>query len=179
MILFEVLYLALPAFAANMAPVIATRLDVLPFLAKPIDGGYLLNGKPLLGKNKMWRGVVAAIVASLIVVLIQYFIQAPVTHVTVVYESIWLALTYGIWVGILVMVGDALGSVIKRQCGFTSGQPLIPLDQIDYIVLFIVGTIPFLAWTPLSASVLIGVTFFLNLAANAAAYAIGIKKTYW
>ncbi|MBF05451.1 hypothetical protein CL644_01975 [bacterium] len=179
MILLEVLYIALPAFAANMAPVIATRLDIWTFLAKPIDDGYILNGKPLLGKNKMWRGVAAAVMASLIVVLIQYFIQAPVTHITIVYERMWVTIVYGIMVGILVMTGDALGSVIKRQFGFESGKPLIPLDQIDYIVFFIVGTIPFVAWTLLSASVLIGVTFFLNSIVNAVAYVIGIKKTYW
>lgn len=180
MILLEVLYLALPAFAANMAPVIATRLNILPALARPIDGGLLLRGKPILGKNKMWRGVVAAIVASVSVVFVQYILAVPLNiDTTFVYESLWTVIFYGVVVGLLVMLGDALGSVIKRQCEFESGQPCIPLDQIDYIVLFIIGTLPVIAWTALSASVLIGITFFLNLAANASAYVIGIKKTYW
>lgn len=179
MILLEVLYLALPAFAANMAPVLATRLNIAPFLAKPIDGGLLLRGKPILGKNKMWRGVVAAVVAAVFVTVIQYAIAIPLLINTFVYESVGVAVLYGVIVGILTMVGDACGSVLKRQCNFESGQPLLPVDQIDYIVLFVVGTLPFISWTFVSAGLLIGATFFLNLVANALAYVTGIKNTYW
>jgi len=179
MIILELLYLALPAFVANMAPVVAARFNILSLLNKPIDGGRLLNGKPLLGKNKTWRGVFAGVLGAVVTVLVQYFNQIPLSIHTSAYDSLVGAVVYGIIVGLLVICGDALGSVIKRQSGVASGEPSIPLDQIDYIVVFIIGTLPFTVWGIVPAIVLITVTFFLNLGANFIAYVIGIKKTYW
>ncbi len=179
MIILELLYLALPAFVANMAPVFAAKFNILPFLDEPIDGGRLLNEKPLLGTNKTWRGVFAAIFAALITVLIQYYDTFSLTILTSAYDSLLGVIMYGTIVGILVILGDALGSVIKRQLGVESGEPSIPLDQIDYIVVFIIGTLPFTVWGIVPATILIVTTFFLNLGVNALAYVIGIKKTYW
>ena len=103
MILFEVLYLALPAFVANMAPVVATRLNILPALAVPIDSGVLLRGKPLLGKNKMWRGVIVAVGSAIVVAVAQYFSALPLSIAFVPYESLYVTIGYGVVVGVLVM----------------------------------------------------------------------------
>ena len=174
-----ILYVALPAFVANMAPVVAARLHILPHLATPIDAGRLWRGKPLLGAHKTWRGVVAAVAGAIGVTLLQYSVLPPIYIAPGAYATLLAAALFGAWVGVLVMAGDALGSVIKRQLGYGSGAPLVPLDQIDYIVLFIVGTLPFVHWTFTSAAVLIVVTCVLNLTVNALAYVTGIKSTYW
>jgi CDP-2,3-bis-(O-geranylgeranyl)-sn-glycerol synthase len=174
-----VLYVALPAFVANMAPVLATRLGILQSLATPIDRGRMWRGNPLLGKNKTWRGILAAVIGSVAVTILQYVAFPPTYAASLVYESVGAAIIFGIWVAVLVLVGDALGSVIKRQLGYESGTPCIPLDQIDYIIVFIVGTTPFIHWTAIGAVTLVGVTFFLNLGTNALAYVTRIKNTYW
>lgn len=179
MILFELLYLALPAFVANMMPVIATRYNIAPFLNRPVDGGVMYRGKPLLGINKTWRGVFAAVCGSTLTVIIQYFEKLPLNIITVAYESLFVAILYGICVGLLVILGDALGSFIKRQFSLRSGSPSIPLDQIDYIVVFIIGTLPFTTWGMIPSITLIVMTFFLNIGTNLGAYVLGIKKTYW
>ncbi len=178
--LVEVLYLALPAFAANMMPVVAARLKLLSALDRPIDANLSLRGKPLLGRNKTWRGVAAAVIGGVAVSYIQYLFAMPLETVsTTAFASLPVALFYGCIAGILVMVGDALGSIMKRQLGIASGAPCIPLDQIDYIVVFILGTAFFISWSIPAAALLIVTTFFLNLVANALAYGIGIKNTYW
>ena len=52
------LYLAIPAYIANMMPIVAARYKWLPFLDAPIDGGATLRGKRVFGANKTWRGLV-------------------------------------------------------------------------------------------------------------------------
>lgn len=178
--LLEVLYLALPAFVANMMPVVAARFNLVPFLDRPIDAHASLRGKPLLGRNKTWRGVVAAVVGGVAIAVVQYVCALPLhTVTTTAFDSLAIAIGYGMFVGILVMFGDALGSIVKRQLNIQSGAPCIPLDQVDYIVIFILGTLFVTSWSVPSSAVLIGATFFLNLGANAFAYVIGIKNTYW
>lgn len=179
MFILELLYLTLPAFVANMMPVFAARLAVLPSLAKPMDAGRTWRGKRILGENKTWRGTIAAVFGSTVVVLVQFYEGFPLTIETVVYDSVALAIAFGVLVGLLVIVGDGIGSFIKRQFNFKSGQPCIPLDQIDYIVVFIIGTLPFISWTVEGAVALVLVTFFLNLGTNALGYVAGIKNTYW
>ena len=174
-----ILYLALPAFVANMMPVVAARMKFLPQLAIPVDRGQMVRGVRLLGDNKTWRGVLAAVVGAVLVVLIQYGITVLVVDIAVTLAHITFIVGYGAYVGLLVMVGDALGSIIKRQFKYPSGAPCIPLDQIDYIVVFIVGTLVFIPWTFTTAGVLILITFFLNLVTNATAYVLGIKNTCW
>lgn len=178
MILFELLYIALPAFIANMMPVFAARFDIA-FLHTPVDGGQSIRGVRILGDHKTWRGIIAAVFGAALVVVIQYFEPMTLSIGGYKPDTVLLAVVYGAYIGLLVMVGDMLGSFIKRQLGFASGKPCIPLDQIDYIVVFIVGTLPFIAWTPLTAGALVLLTFFLNLGSNALAYVTGVKNTYW
>ncbi|MAZ67419.1 hypothetical protein CL652_01460 [bacterium] len=179
MIVFELLYLALPAFVANMMPVFARRLRILSSLAVPMDGGRTLRGKRILGGSKTWRGLIVAVFGSVAVVIAQFYVSVPLTIETAVYDSLPVAVAYGVFVGVLVVTGDSVGSFIKRQCSIESGKPCIPLDQVDYITLFVIGTLPLIAWGVVTAVALILITFFLNLGANALAYATGIKNTYW
>lgn len=174
-----ILYIALPAFVANGMPVIASRLRMLSVLATPIDHGALWRGKPLLGKNKTWRGLIVAMGGAGFVAVLQFLVLPPVYVTSYAYENIVFAFLFGLFVGLLVIVGDALGSVIKRQLGIESGAPCIPLDQIDYMLVFIVGTLMFIHWTLEAVLLLLCITFFLNLAVNALAYVTGIKNTVW
>lgn len=178
MILFELIYVALPAFVANMMPVFAARFNIA-FLHTPVDGGRVVRGIRILGDHKTWRGFVAAILGSVLVVMVQYFEPVPISFSVYEPSTLVWAIFYGAYIGLLVMVGDMLGSFIKRQFGFASGKPCIPLDQIDYITVFILGTLPFIAWTLPLAAVLVLFTFFLNLGTNALAYVTGVKNTYW
>lgn len=179
MFVFEVLYVALPAFVANMMPPVAARLGWLPVLAKPVDGGRTWRSKPLLGRNKTWRGVVFGIIGALFVVLAQHLLALPLSFDVVPLTALWSTVLYGVYVGVVVMVGDMLGSVIKRQCGKASGEPMVPLDQLDSTVLFIVATLPLISWSLLGAGIILSCAFLLTLITNRIAYDLGIKTTYW
>ncbi len=70
----QVLWLFVPAYLANMSPVLAQGW--FPRLATPIDGGRSFRGKRLLGDHKTWRGLVAGIVVGLAAYELQRLLHA-------------------------------------------------------------------------------------------------------
>ncbi|MGA3115863.1 MAG: CDP-archaeol synthase [Syntrophobacteraceae bacterium] len=101
-----------------------------PFLAQifeskwsfPIDGGYLFpDGRPLFGRHKTVRGVLAGIITG---GLIGAALGFP----------LWL----GLGTGLLSMLGDLLSSFLKRRISFTSGDAVPGLDQVPE------GLLPFI-----------------------------------
>jgi len=64
----------LPAYLANMAPIFAQRAGILKFLSKPVDGGRKINGEPVFGENKTWRGFAVGIIVAIFMIWIQYFL---------------------------------------------------------------------------------------------------------
>ena len=175
----EVLYISLPAFAANMAPVVAARVNLWKSIALPIDANRTLRGRPLLGKNKTWRGLLTAILAGSCVSGIQYIFSATLALPAVLAHSLVLTLLWGAYVGLLCMMGDMIGSALKRAVGIDSGRPFVPIDQIDYVFAFLIGTSYLIGWSLSSGLFLLTFAFFANLIANVLAYALGIKSTYW
>lgn len=100
-------------FAANGGPIITERL-----LGKhcpwPVDGGArFIDGRPLLGPSKTWRGLVGAIVCAALAAGLFGF--SPAT---------------GMLVGAGAMLGDLLSSFIKRRLGIDSSGMALVLDQV-------------------------------------------------
>lgn len=103
---------------ANGAPILAHRL-LGPRWAWPVDGGSrFLDGRPLLGRGKTWRGVCAATLATAA--------AAPVFGI---------AAHLGAALGATAMVGDALASFVKRRLGLESGAQCRGLDQVPEALL--------------------------------------------
>jgi CDP-2,3-bis-(O-geranylgeranyl)-sn-glycerol synthase len=175
----DILYLTLPAFVANASPVIVNRLKIWQSLAVPIDGGKTWNGKLILGKNKTWRGIVIAVMAASLTALMLYSLDLPLFKSASLLNSPLYSLGYGALVGLLCMLGDITGSFIKRYIGVQSGHPFIPLDQIDYMIAYVLGTFFILSWDAGEVIFLLTFAFFINLVTNLVAYKLGIKSTYW
>ena len=129
--LLNVFNFFLPAYIANMAPVIAKKLN-LP-LDTPIN-------KNKLGKNKTYRGLVSGYLACLFFIYTQkefLFLQSNLINYN--QENIFI-LSFLMTLGALG--GDALKSFLKKK-GIKSGQPWFPFDQIDLILGAIACTLPF------------------------------------
>jgi hypothetical protein len=98
---------------ANGSPIIA-RMIMGDQGNAPLDGGRrLADGKPLLGPSKTLRGVLAALLATMILAA---------------------AFGYGWRIGLIIsamaMLGDAFSSFIKRRLGMPSGSMAIGLDHV-------------------------------------------------
>ena len=104
--------------AANGAPVVA-RLVLGQRLASPLDGGRcFIDGRPLIGPAKSWRGVIAAVVVTSLFALLLHY-------------GWWL----GALLGLLAMVGDLIASFIKRRLAIPSHGRAMGLDQLPEALL--------------------------------------------
>ena len=110
-LLAEALLLVL---VANSAPILIRQISWLDKFSYPVDGNAkFFDGRRLLGTSKTWRGVVAAILATM---LCSALLQAG-----------WFT---GAAVGFLAMFGDSLSSFIKRRLAMPPSHMAIGIDQI-------------------------------------------------
>src|SRR5581483_717337 len=98
---------------ANASPLIVARLLGSRW-NWPCDGGLrFIDGRPLLGRSKTIRGVIAAVVATAVV--------APV---------VGLSFGLGALIGAAAMLGDLLSSFTKRRLGIAPSGRATGIDQI-------------------------------------------------
>jgi CDP-diglyceride synthetase len=113
--LFRVLMLLV---VANGAPVMADRLWGRRY-AKPIDAGLELpDGKPLFGKAKTWRGMLASVAAT------------SAASGLIGWE--WAT---GAVFALYVMIGDLISSFIKRRLKLKESSRARGLDTLPESVL--------------------------------------------
>jgi len=98
---------------ANGAPVIAERVLGKRW-SQPLDGGRVWrDGRPVLGGSKTNRGVICAVVATMLV--------AP---------AIGVSWTVGLAVAAAAMAGDLFSSFVKRRLGLSASERATGLDQV-------------------------------------------------
>ena len=175
--LIAVLWFFLPAYLANMSPVLVQgRFERL---AAPIDGGRTFRGRRILGDHKTWRGIVAGVVVGIAAAGLQRLVHetgwfASVTLVD--YEALWLPL--GLLQGLGTGVGDAVKSFFKRQIGIAPGRSWIGFDQLD----FMVGAYAFVCLVyvpPLLATLLaLPIVFVGSIGVTASGYGLGLKESW-
>ncbi|RLF09570.1 MAG: CDP-2,3-bis-(O-geranylgeranyl)-sn-glycerol synthase [Thermoprotei archaeon] len=145
-----------PAYVANAAPLAFSPL----FKAKhPVDFGLTMpDGSRLLGEAKSWEGLAVGMALGSMTGAV---LAAPLRG---------LVLSTG------AMLGDLVGSFIKRRLKLAPGQPLPVLDQLD----FLAGSLALAALFGYTVglaelSALLLLTPPIHLATNTAAYALGLK----
>ncbi len=101
-------------FCANGAPVIARSCCRNTMLARPIDAHKLfIDGKPLLGPSKTWRGLLASLL-----------ITAPCAVL------VGFDLLDGLIIASLAMLGDLTSSFIKRRLNISASDMALGIDQV-------------------------------------------------
>jgi len=156
----------------------------------PIDGGRVgSNGQRLLGAGKTWRGLLAGIVAALLVGCLQ-LLALGATQAPLLSDFGFASVGLG-FMGILLllgvgsMAGDVLKSYIKRRLGRPRGAPLPLADQLDFLLgawlllalgapWFLVGVI---GWQ--HAVMLLLFTPGLHRLTNILGYLLGRKQEPW
>lgn len=173
----KAIYLMLPAYAANMAPVLFRKR--LGFLAFPLDFGLEFMGKPLLGPHKTFRGLAAGVAFAVAVAFAQriFELSGLLESLAVLEYSGWLYI--GLLMGFGAILGDSMKSFAKRRAGISPGRPWMPFDQLD----FAFGSLLFLiAYRWVGVPVFIAAlasSLVLHVLVNHAAFYIGVRREKW
>ncbi len=180
MFILEYLWFFLPAGIANMMPVFMRQY--FKFLDIPVDGGMIFRGKPLLGRNKTWRGIIFGTLTSILIVLIQTVLYNNFENfrkISIVPYSGHNFFLLGFLMGFGALSGDLIKSFFKRRVNVVPGKRFFPFDQVDFVLGFLVLTS--IVFRP-SWQVYIFLILFvpaLHVLTNHIGYYLGIQKTKW
>jgi CDP-2,3-bis-(O-geranylgeranyl)-sn-glycerol synthase len=150
----------------------------------PIDRGICWGKSRLLGDGKTYEGLIMGISCGIIVGIVQNLFASeyvdlpsfgtfPFSFVTLV------SLSAG------AMLGDLLGSFIKRRVGLKRGAPFPLVDQLDFVagawlLLFLFARAWFIESFSLNIIIaVIVITPLLHLLANFLGFKIGKKQVPW
>ena len=152
----------LPAYCANATPVIAGG-------GLPMDfGRKFLDGKPVFGKNKTFRGFLVGLFVGTCVGLS----ESAVFNYSIV---------FGLLLSLGALFGDLAGAFVKRRLGISPGNLLPIVDQVDFVAGALVFSLllssPTLSWE-LALTVLL-ITPPIHLLTNFTAYKLGLKRNPW
>lgn len=161
-LVIEALLFIFPAYCANAIPVITGG-------GLPIDlGKKFLDGKPIFGKNKTFRGFFSGLALGLTVGFIESLIFKY--HIL-----------FGLLLSLGALFGDLAGAFVKRRLGIAPGDLLPVLDQIDFIIGAILFSIPIPFQVPFLELVIAVITLTppIHLLTNFVAYKLGLKSNPW
>ncbi len=191
------LWLFLPAYAANMAPVFVAK--IVPAWSAPMDGGRLAaDGRRVLGPGKTWRGLVGGAVVGGLMAILLSFLAVPTPFVRdgddfgrLAGASLSNTFLFGAVLGTMALVGDAVKSYFKRRRAIERGAVWFPFDQLDFVVFGLAGVFLF-AWLMPTGWVaqaylsdwvvlftLVVLTPLLHLLVNRVGYWMGLKDVPW
>jgi CDP-2,3-bis-(O-geranylgeranyl)-sn-glycerol synthase len=158
---FSALYIILPTYCANAAPVIFGS-------GRPIDlGRKFMDGERVLGEHKTFKGLFSGLIVGAIVgVLCSYVFSKNL-------------LTVAIPASLGALLGDMAGAFVKRRLKIQPGGALPVVDQLDFVVGAIILVSLFSAISLPVVLILLLVTPPIHLLTNVGAYALGLKEHYW
>jgi CDP-2,3-bis-(O-geranylgeranyl)-sn-glycerol synthase len=130
----------MPAYFANGSPVLVGG-------GRPIDGGRCWrDGRRIFGDGKTIRGFFGGVIIGTAIGFFQYIVEA--------WDGVILRaflLSFG------ALLGDLIGSFIKRRLNIERGQPALGMDQLGFMV---AGVILIFLTLPLTLG---SMNFILNL----------------
>ena len=140
-------YLCLPLLGGALFHGACMKYGWLAFLARPIDAGRTLRGRPIFGHSKTWRGPIAVAAGASVV----FEMQQHWLHGLAALDSLELVDYAGLpgwWFGALsgaaAELSELPNSLVKRQLGIEPGGTARGLrgvvffvwDQIDVLLGF-------------------------------------------
>lgn len=166
--ILKCIYFMLPAYFANMAPVIVKKS--FKRLAVPIN-------TKIFGKNKTYRGLIFGILFAIIIAFFQYLLYPSLKSLSFLDYSNWLEI--GFLMGSGAVFGDMIESLVKRRLSYKPGQPFVPFDQLDFVfgALLLISLI-FIPTIKMIITIIIA-SFVLHILINHSAYYLKIRNEKW
>jgi hypothetical protein len=181
-------YLCLPLLGGAVVHGVCMKYGWLGFLARPIDGGRTLRGRPLFGHSKTWRGPIAVAAGASAVFGLQRHLLHELPGLASL-ELVDYAGLPGCWFGALAgAVGEFSelpNSFVKRQLGIEPGGTARGLpgvvfylwDQLDILLGFGLVFACVVAPTPLRVAAAVLVVGGIHPLLTVAGYLLGMRPT--
>lgn len=157
----ELLAFILPTYVANASPVLTGGGAPLDF------GRRFLDGRPILGPHKTFRGFIGGLAAG----------WAASTMISALFGWRWLTLGFLASGGSLI--GDLIGAFIKRRMGLKAGASAPLLDQLDFVVGALLLVYPIYELTTATVLLSLILTPPIHLTTNWIAFKLNLKEVPW
>ncbi len=156
----------IPPMIANASPLLVKGVHRIDF------SHVFIDGKPLFGSNKTWEGFFIGVFMGYIASLSIALFSGELFYILV-----------GTGASISALLGDLLGSFIKRRLGIGSGDPFPIVDQLDFALVsslyycLLGDELFYLHIDYILYSLFI--ILLLHIVTNNIAYYIGVKNKRW
>ncbi|MBI2541659.1 CDP-2,3-bis-(O-geranylgeranyl)-sn-glycerol synthase [Candidatus Woesearchaeota archaeon] len=174
--LLKCFYLMLPAYFANMAPVMVKKVNLF---VSPIDFNRQINSKPVFGRNKTFRGILFGIIFAVIIAYAQFLIYDVEFFRNISFLTYQNWLSFGFLMGFGALAGDLIKSFFKRRLGINPGERFIPFDQTDFVVGALAFIMPIFDLTLKIFMASLLLSFVLHIAVNHIAFYLKIRNEKW
>ena len=173
------LYFILPAYFSNGG--------ALAFGGgTPVDFGKTdKNGIRWIGDGVTWRGLIAGTLIGTLTGAVQGYLAQFILPeigqyiITPIVTDIPNGILIGFLLGLGALVGDALGSFLKRRIGIGRGKPAPILDQLDFIIVALIFVSPVIKLNIIFVVLALLLTLFIHLLTNTCAYLLGLKDVWY
>ncbi len=176
-VLAKTVWLLIPAYTPN-------NFAVLVGGGVPIDfGKKFIDGKRILGDGKTIRGFIGGVAGGVLIANIQYVIEKvfKIGLFSSLSYTHFLTLVFLLAFG--AMLGDSIGSFIKRRFGYERGAKFPVVDQMTFLIvaLILASTYKYF-WQLFSYEIILTaliITPILHLGVNYIAYKLNLKEVPW
>ena len=163
-LIVEALKFIFPAYCANAVPVLAGGGHPMDF------GKNFVDGKPVFGKNKTFRGFFFGLAIGIFVGVVESLVFSYPFPLNVLFSVLS---------PLGALCGDLAGAFLKRRLGIAPGDLLPIIDQIDFVVGALLFSLPLaIMYWELAVAVII-ITPPIHLLTNFLAYKLKLKKNPW
>jgi len=169
------LWIIIPAYAANGFAPLAHGKRRIDFGKKLADGRYIF------GPGKTWEGFIFAVFIGTLFGSLEIFLYPYLEPIAAVngIHLLKLSLLSVFLISLGAMVGDLVGSFIKRRVGIERGEPAPLLDQLDFVFGAFLFLYPVLEVSSLAFILIILITPVIHFISSIIGHAIGVKKVPW
>ena len=168
-------WIVIPAYAANgFAPFARGK--------RRIDFGLnFFDGKPIFGPGKTWEGLIFAVFMGTLFGAVEIYFYPQLNAIALenglaLFE---LSIFSVFLVALGAMLGDMLGSFIKRRMGISRGRSAPLLDQLDFLFGAFVFAYVFFEISFMSVLLYLMITPFVHLTCCFIGNKLGVKKEPW
>ena len=173
------LYFILPAYFSNGAGLVFGG-------GTPVDFGKSdSKGNRWIGDGVTWRGLIGGTIVGIITGAIQGFIAPEIISnfgqyiITPIVTDIGSGILIGFLLGFGALLGDAIGSFLKRRIGIGRGKPAPLLDQLDFLIVALILVSFVVELSLFFVVIAIVLTLIIHLLANTGAYLLGLKDVWY